>query len=248
MSVSLNRVSISLINGSRNIEIGVSRLFSGVAVPYQVEFHGIMKTVYMTILVFGVSLFLFLTSARGVKKSNYDKERDQLTEEQHKRLEQLEVQKRQAEAQEKKEKQQEEIRRINRDEHLRRHPYECYNARIAGHYGMKDGKPVRFVPIDGTLKSVLDEKRVLVYVQAQSDGTGDKSSTVVMVVLEKPQTFSKGGKFSVQNLIEAGTYGYSNSDGTTATVKMYRQIPGITLKEFLQLKRDGYTFPEETSS
>jgi len=184
----------------------------------------------------------------ALKKSKHDKERDKQMEEQHRDKDRLEIEKRQEEATEKKLKQYEEIRKTYYEEHLKSHPTEFFNARIMGCYGMKDGKPVRFIPIEGKVSDILDEKRVFVNVPApQTETAGSKSPTLVLVVLEKAETFSKGDKFFVPNLIEAGLYNFSKTDGTPVSIKMYKQIPGITLKEFLQLKKDGYKFPEEIS-
>ncbi len=206
-----------------------------------------MRTDCMMILIAWMGLFLLVTEVHGARKSRYDRERDRLLAEQQKRQVQSEIQKRQDEAREKKEKKQEEVRQINSEEYLRRHPAAFYNARLAGRYGMKDGKPVRFVPINGKVHGILDEKRVFVNVASKSGGAGEGSLAVVLVVLEQAQTFSRGDDFSVPNLVEAGTYGYSVSDGTSVKVKMYQQIPGMTLKEFLKLKENGYMFPEEKS-
>jgi len=193
-------------------------------------------------------LILFqITAHCALKKSSYDKERERQQKEQHRDADRLQAQKLQEAAREKTAKQQEETRKLYREERLRRHPTEFYNARIMGHYGMQDGQPVRFTPIDGKVSDILDEKRVFIYIPAPQTGTtGGKSATLVLVVLEKPHDLSRGDTFSVPNLIEAGTYGYAKPDGIPISVKMYKQTSGITLKEFLQLKKDGYKFPEET--
>jgi len=189
-------------------------------------------------------LLLHATVCCGIKESEYDKERDKRMNEQHKDMDQIQILKLREAAREKSDKKQDEIRRINREEYLRRHPTELYNARIMGHYGMKDGKPVRFVPISGTVYDILSPKRVLVYIPPPPQ-VG--RSEVVMVVLEKEQTLSKGQKFSIPNIIEAGTYGYTQPDGTQVSARMYKETPGLTLKEFLELKKNGYRFMEETA-
>jgi len=117
---------------------------------------------------------------------------------------------------------------------------------IMGHYGMKDGKPVPFVPIKGQINDILDANRILVYMPAlRSDVQG---GTLVLVVLEKSQSLIKGQNFSIPNVVEAGEYGYVKSDGTSVSSRMYKETPGITLKEFLQLKKDGYKFREESAN
>lgn len=193
-------------------------------------------------------IFFQATAYCGLRKSNYDKDREKQMEEQRKEADRLQAQKLRDEARDKLEKQHEAIRKNYHEQYLQRHPTVFYNARIMGRYGMKDGKPVRFTPIEGKVSDILDEKRIFVCIPVpQTGATGGKTSTQVLAVLEKAQAFSKGDQFSIPNLIEAGTYADSKQDGTPISVKMYRQSPGITLKEFLQLKKDGYTFPEETS-
>jgi len=207
--------------------------------------------IYSTSVLPALILLLFIQSAAycGLKESNYDKDREKKQEELHKDLDQIRMQKMRDEAREKRDKQLDEIRRINREEWLLRHPNEFYNSKVMGHYALKDGKPVPLTRIEGKVYDILDEKRILIYIpppQQAADGVA-KSSTLVMVVLEKAQKISKADKFYIPNTVEAGTYGYTKPDGTTVIVKQFKEVPGITLKEFLQLKKDGYRFPEESS-
>ncbi|MDD4872381.1 MAG: hypothetical protein PHR77_17655 [Kiritimatiellae bacterium] len=196
-----------------------------------------------------ILFFLQATAHSAVRKSSHDKERDKEMEEQHRDKDRLEIQKLREAEQEKKLKQQEAVRKVYLDDRLQRHPAQLYNARIMGRYGMKGGKPVPFVTITGQVHDILDEKRILVYIPARKTDTATSTSpALVLVQLEKPQPLSKGEKFFITNVIEAGTHNYSKSDGTPVSVRVYREIPGITLKEFLQLRKDGYRFPEETTA
>ncbi|OGV59886.1 MAG: hypothetical protein A2283_08015 [Lentisphaerae bacterium RIFOXYA12_FULL_48_11] len=208
-----------------------------------------MQVPYRAVLSGSAVLFILQATAYcGLKQSNYDKERDKRMEEQHKELQQLQVQKLKDEAREKRDKQQDEVRKKYREDHLLRHPTQFYNARIMGRYGMKDGKPVLFVPIEGQIQEVLGEQRILVAIPVrQVDGSAGRSPTLVLVILEKSQILSKGQKFSIPNVVETGTYSYSRPDGAQVPVKIYTELPGITLKEFMQLRKDGYKFAEEAA-
>jgi hypothetical protein len=207
-----------------------------------------MKAPYITAVSWIVILFFLQAAAYcGTRQSNSDKEREKQHEEQRKEAQRLQVQKLQDEAREKREKQLEEIRQKYREDHLQRHPTEFYNARIMGNYGMKNGKPAPFVTIAGEIYDIPGEKRILVSIPArQTDAATGRAPALVLVLLEKSQVLSKGQKFSIPNVIDDGTYDYSKPDGTQVVIRMYRETPGITLKEFLQLRKDGYKFPGET--
>jgi len=189
-----------------------------------------------------VLVLLHGTVCCGAKQSSYDRERDRQLEAKRKEAARLQAQKLEEAARTKKEQQVEESRDKYREKYIELHPGEFYNTKVVGRYGLQNGKPVPLVPISGQVQEVVKETRVIVRMPARGTSVPE---TFVLVMLEKAQPLAKGQDFSMPNTIEIGTYAYSKPDGTALTIKAYRETPGITYKEFLQLRKDGYKFPGE---
>ena len=99
---------------------------------------------------------------------------------------------------------------------------------------------------------VPDEHHIIVAISADAEATNKPASApLVAVAVSTPATVTKGQKFSVSNVIaDKETYDYAVDSGhrdaeLVRTLKVYSEAQGITFKEFMTLRQNGFKFPED---
>jgi hypothetical protein len=116
-----------------------------------------------------------------------------------------------------------------REEYLRAHPRELFNARIMGHYAIRDGKPVPFTKLAGTVRGSAAGGGIVL-----SRKLAATPSPRVVIFAETPQAVARGDKFSIPNVIADDStcdYPLPNGPGNAEVVlnlKAYREAIGIT--------------------
>ena len=183
-----------------------------------------------------------LVAPARVKKSAYDKEREQRIRQNHKELEQESRQERWQELKTERRLGVAEIKSDLKDDPTIR-PKQWFTTHVMGRYAVVDGRPSPLVPIRGKVERVIDSNTVAVALASTTTRANVRQPPVI-VALQAKRSLRVGEPFALPNAVRAGSRDYPWKDNSYIPVKVYKESPGITYKEYQELVQNGYAFPE----
>ncbi len=192
-----------------------------------------------------VALFagLPLSTPARVKKSAYDKEREQRMRQNRK---ELELEKRQERWQELKTERRADVVELRSElkDDRTTHPKQWYTTHVMGRYTVINGRPAPLIPIRGKVERIINTNTVAV-AAASTTSHANVRQPPVIVVLQGKHNLRVGGTFALPNAVRAGSRDYPWKDNSHIPVKVYKEASGITYKEYQGLVQNGYVFPEK---
>jgi len=142
-------------------------------------------------------------------------------------------------------KQRDEQRKARMERVARKHlhanaPREFFKKFIAENYALVNGEVLPVKKTKYRVLQVVDERTLLMV-----KGYDYSAGPITIAVTVKSTVGVIDDQRIVLALVPTGTYKYISVTGANKTIQAYKETDGLSFKEYMRLRNDGYKFPED---